>query len=220
MSIGTTIKKLRRDRNITQEQLADYLGITSRAISQWECDRTAPDISQLPLLANIFEVSSDVLLGIDSAKKEETIACFLVEYTELGNKGKRMEQFKLTEETYNKFPNDFRVVEKYIWELFYDPSYMEEPFGEGVHKDELYKLYNNILDGCTVQKIRYSAMNIIGSLYINDGLTDKAKEICEQFPESIYDVSSEQFEQLYARSDKDKYIEYIKKIFNLQPSIS
>ena len=50
MSIGSTIKRLRRERDLTQEQLAEYLGITSRAVSQWECDRTAPDISQLPAL--------------------------------------------------------------------------------------------------------------------------------------------------------------------------
>lgn len=92
MSIGTTIKKLHRECDITQERLAEYLGITSRAISQWECDRTAPDISQLPLLANIFEVSADLLLGIDSAKREETMRNFLSQYAELGNKGKRMEQ--------------------------------------------------------------------------------------------------------------------------------
>ena len=47
MSIGSTIKKLRRERDMTQEQLAEYLGITANAVSQWECDRTAPDISQV-----------------------------------------------------------------------------------------------------------------------------------------------------------------------------
>ena len=59
MSIGTTIKRLRRERDITQEQLAEYLGISTGAVSQWECDRTAPDITQLPLLANVFDVSAD-----------------------------------------------------------------------------------------------------------------------------------------------------------------
>ena len=54
MSIGSTIKRLRREKDITQEQLAEYLGITSRAVSQWECDRTAPDISQLPALCHIL----------------------------------------------------------------------------------------------------------------------------------------------------------------------
>ena len=65
MSIGKTIKKLRRERDITQEQLAAYLGITSRAVSQWECDRTAPDITQLPLLSAIFDTTTDAILGVD-----------------------------------------------------------------------------------------------------------------------------------------------------------
>ena len=75
MSIGTTIKRLRRDRGMTQEQLAELLGLSTNAISQWECDKTAPDISNLPVLANIFEVSADVLLGIDleKSKKQEIL---------------------------------------------------------------------------------------------------------------------------------------------------
>ena len=44
MSIGTVIKKLRKEKDITQEQLADYLNITAQAVSQWECDNSAPDI--------------------------------------------------------------------------------------------------------------------------------------------------------------------------------
>ena len=54
MSIRATIKKLRRDRNITREQLAEMLGISTNAVSQWECVKTAPDISHLPVLANIL----------------------------------------------------------------------------------------------------------------------------------------------------------------------
>ena len=102
MSIGTAIKRLRRDRNITQEQLAEYLGISTGAISQWECDRTAPDITQLPLLANIFDVSADELLEIDGKKKDEIIKAFLQQYGELSNKGDHMSKFNLTKEMYRK----------------------------------------------------------------------------------------------------------------------
>ena len=77
MTIGTRIKQLRQEQNITQEQLADSLGITSRAVSQWECDRTAPDISQLPALANIFNVTTDMLLGVDISRREEAINAIL-----------------------------------------------------------------------------------------------------------------------------------------------
>ena len=211
MSIGTTIKRLRRERSITQEQLAEYLGISTGAVSQWECDRTAPDITQLPLLANIFDVSADELLEIDGKKKSEIIQTFLCEYDKLSNKGDMMSRFNLTKELYAKYPNDYNVVEKYVLGLFNDPNYPEEPLGETVHKTELYKLCENILENCTTQKIRYTAMSILSVLYINDGLSEKAKEICDEFPESIYDTVSEQYEQMYCRCDGEKYVEFIKK---------
>ena len=73
MTIGATIKQLRQEQDVTQEQLAEALGITSRAVSQWETDRTAPDISQLPALANFFDVTTDYLLGVDIRRKEEAV---------------------------------------------------------------------------------------------------------------------------------------------------
>ena len=211
MSIGTTIKRLRREQNMTQEQLADYLGVTSRAVSQWETDRTTPDISQLPILASVFNVSADVLLEIDNGKKEEAIHAFLLEYDRLSHDGKLKEKFNCTRCMYKKYPNDFRVMEKYMYELFYDPNYSEEPFGEEIHKEELYKLCDKILSACTEQKIRYYAMNVLTVLYLNDGMMKKAEEICKEFPESYFDTSDECLEQLYARSDREKSEVYMKK---------
>ncbi len=79
MTIGLTIRQLRQEQDITQEQLAEALGITSRAVSQWECDRTTPDISQLPALANFFDVTTDHLLGVDICSKEYEIRLICVE---------------------------------------------------------------------------------------------------------------------------------------------
>ena len=98
MSIGSIIKRLRREKDITQEQLAEHLGITSRAISQWERDRTSPDISQLPALCHIFDVSSDVLLGINIEKSNEEIIKHLTEANDLGNHGKNEERTALLRE--------------------------------------------------------------------------------------------------------------------------
>ncbi len=211
MSIGTTIKRLRREKNMTQEDLAGYLGITSRAVSQWECDRTAPDISWLPVLASVFDVSADVLLEIEGGRRASDINAFLSEYDRLSHEGKQKEKFVLTEGMYKKYPNDFRVMEKYLFELFNDPNYPEEPFGEEIHKEELYKLCGEILDKCTIQKIRYSAMEVMSVLYLNDGMTKKAEEICTELPESYFDTANECLEQVYIRSDKEKYEACIKK---------
>ena len=92
MTIGATIKQLRQEQDITQEQLADALGITSRAVSQWETDRTAPGISQLPALANFFDVTTDHLLGVDIRHKEDELKKIYAQmnkYDEVGDqKGK------------------------------------------------------------------------------------------------------------------------------------
>ena len=73
MSIGTNIKRIRREKGITQEKLAELLGITPSAISQWETDRVLPDITQIPLLCSIFDVTSDEILGISNDSKMQEI---------------------------------------------------------------------------------------------------------------------------------------------------
>ena len=77
VKIGSFLKELRKEKNLTQEQLAEYLGISACAISQWECDRTSPDISQIPALCHIFDITSDTLLGIDIEKTNEQIVKYL-----------------------------------------------------------------------------------------------------------------------------------------------
>lgn len=209
--ISENIKRLRREKNITQEKLAEHLNVSTQAVSKWERNETYPDITMILPLASYFGVSTDELLGLDAAKNEAKIQEYLDKYCKLGACGKRFEQFNLMCKAYKEFPNDFRVIEKYIWELNYDPNYTTEPFGEGVHKDELYHLCYRVLDECTIAQTRFAAASIIGNLYILDGMIDKAKESCEQFPASYYDTKSEQMEQVYARTDGKLYLQTVRE---------
>ncbi len=70
MSFGDKIKTLRRQSNYTQEKLAELLSISPQAVSRWETDVAMPDISLLPPIANLFGVSTDYLLGMDSYQKD------------------------------------------------------------------------------------------------------------------------------------------------------
>lgn len=106
MSIGAVIKKLRKEKNFTQEQLAEYVGISAQAISQWECDKSAPNIYQIPILAKIFNISADVILEINPSGIEIEIQSFLKKYNDLGNLGEKKEHFDMTESMYKKYPSD------------------------------------------------------------------------------------------------------------------
>lgn len=61
-TIGNRISKHRREKGMTQEELAEKLGVSSQAVSKWENDQSCPDISLLPTLCRIFGISTDELL--------------------------------------------------------------------------------------------------------------------------------------------------------------
>lgn len=70
--LSENLKKYRIIKNLTQEDLANYLNITPQSVSKWERGETYPDITFLPALANIFETSIDLLIGMDVVRAKET----------------------------------------------------------------------------------------------------------------------------------------------------
>lgn len=69
-TLGTRIARLRKEKNLKQENLALLLNVSPQAVSKWENDVTCPDISILPELAKILSVSVDVLLSGESEEKK------------------------------------------------------------------------------------------------------------------------------------------------------
>ncbi|WP_425448806.1 helix-turn-helix domain-containing protein [Dethiothermospora halolimnae] len=69
--IKLTIAKLRKEKGITQSQLAEYLGISFQSVSKWENGTTMPDINLLPKLSEYFQVSVDQILGIKPLSNRE-----------------------------------------------------------------------------------------------------------------------------------------------------
>ena len=63
MSIGQTIKLYRKEKDLTQSELAELIGVSTQAISKWETGSGMPDISQIVPLARVLEITTDKLLG-------------------------------------------------------------------------------------------------------------------------------------------------------------
>ena len=72
MYLPANLKKYRIAKGLTQEEVAAFLGITAQSVSKWERGESYPDITFLPALANIFETSVDLLIGMDAVRAEET----------------------------------------------------------------------------------------------------------------------------------------------------
>ena len=69
-SFGTRLANFRRERNLTQNEIADRLNISAQAVSKWENDLTSPDIETLIKLSEIFNISVDELVGRKSSDSE------------------------------------------------------------------------------------------------------------------------------------------------------
>lgn len=72
LHLAKNLRKYRILKNLTQEDIAHYLNITSQSVSKWERAETYPDITLLPALANILETSIDLLMGMDTIRAAET----------------------------------------------------------------------------------------------------------------------------------------------------
>ena len=71
MNISDRIQSLRKARGITQEQLADAVGVSRQAVSKWEAEQSAPDLERVVAMAEYFDVTTDYLLrGIEPAPKK------------------------------------------------------------------------------------------------------------------------------------------------------
>lgn len=74
MNIAERIQHLRKTKGISQEQLADDIGVSRQAVSKWESIQSVPDIDRIILLADYFNVSTDYILrGIESNKPDSRV---------------------------------------------------------------------------------------------------------------------------------------------------
>lgn len=71
LTLGKRIAAGRKKLGLTQDQLAEKLGVTAQAVSKWENDQSCPDITMLPKLADIFGTSTDALLGMEKQRIHE-----------------------------------------------------------------------------------------------------------------------------------------------------
>lgn len=106
LHIGQNIRRLRRTRNLTQEEVAAHLGISFQSISKWERGDGYPDITMLPALAHYFGASVDELLGVNELARETLYADINREWDENNRTGKHEENVSLMRSALKDFPND------------------------------------------------------------------------------------------------------------------
>ncbi len=107
LNFGENLKKLRRSHDMTQEELAEALGLSIQAISRYETQAAYPDIEMLPVIAGYFGVTVDSLLGVSGEAKERRRNEYSAKANIEENPEKRLEIIK---KWYSEFPDDWDAV--------------------------------------------------------------------------------------------------------------
>ena len=108
LKLAENIRLFRKNKKMTQEQLAEALGVTVGAVSKWESAMTTPEISMIMCLAEFFDTSVDVLLGYHLQNK--SLPQIMEELKELRQQKEYDEAISLGEKSMQKYPNYFDLV--------------------------------------------------------------------------------------------------------------
>ena len=118
LNIGNTIKHLRKSKDITQEELADILGVSYQSISRWETGACYPDMELLPVISDFFGITVDKLLSVNEKAEQEKVNQYLNRFQEAISKGKVYDCIAIAREGIAEYPNNFALLNKLMYALF------------------------------------------------------------------------------------------------------
>ena len=179
VKIGENIKRLRKERDMTQEQLAAELEVSYQAVSRWELGTTYPDIGLLPVIAGYFDVTVDELLGVDVDRRQEEVKKILEQAHKFTNKGKVYDAVCLLREKVKEYPNNAELLYTLASDLYFLNNGKEESVKYTKEAIELlkkaikYDKNNDFTDSCK-KGLVYT--------YVNLGEYEKAREIALELP--------------------------------------
>ena len=107
LNIADNLKRLRKQCKITQEDLANFIGVSFQAVSKWECGDGYPDITIIPIIANFFGVSLDELVGMNEMKNQEKLEEIKKQHSKLTSEGKIKDDVALLRDALKIHPNDY-----------------------------------------------------------------------------------------------------------------
>ena len=174
------IKSLRKSRGITQEQLAGYLDVSPQAVSRWETGTSCPDISLLPQIAALFEITVDELLGVNETEKRREINAVVTETSAMIDRNITEEPIRILRDTLKKYPNNDRLLCTLMYALY--AASEDEDFCRA-HDAEILAIAARIFDYSADDDCRNEARRLLFRHCCDTGRTAEALKIADEMPD-------------------------------------
>ena len=183
MNIGTNIYTLRKEKKITQAQLAEKLGVSEQAISKWENDQCAPDVSLFPIIAEFFGVSIDRIFGYHTSSYNDDVEAIMKAADDSMDTYKEIE---IIGEGLKKYPNspDLKIYLAFSLSMVNRMSKDEKEKHDAIEK--AINVCKEVVNSCGDIKQVDRALNMLRRIYCEIGEFEKAVEAVEKISANGY----------------------------------
>lgn len=185
MKINEIIRTRRKELKLTQEQAAEYLGISAPAVNKWEKGVSYPDITLLPPLARLLKVDLNTLLSFEEELTDEEINHFCSRIFAVLKESGYKPGHELAVQKIKEYPNSYKLIYNLAGflkgALLMFPTAEEDKAG---YEEEIRELFKRVArDKEADWGIRGSALNMLVGDYIQMEEYDKAEELLAEIPD-------------------------------------
>lgn len=183
--ISERIRRHRMEHNLTQDALAQVLGVSPQSVSKWECEDGYPDITLLPAIANFLEISVDELIGCDEITIQSDIQ---KNYLDRIGTLDEDEWLELSLAYHHKYPRNWQIATLLMQHIVSNCRDLIDAF-----KPYLYSLCERILSDCSDAVYRKSAVHYVCMICPEDEVDSYLKRISEVTDEERLSVWEDRF---------------------------
>ena len=177
IQLGEKIKSLRKQKNISQEVFANYLGVSFQAVSKWENGITMPDVAAIPAIASFFGVSTDELFDFNLYEIEKNVSAIVDEHSKYWDTDKRKAE-RIIRDGLKKYPGNDVLLNCLI-------GVLDLPEQSG----EVISTAKALIESTKYDDVRLDAWRILAEAYAVQGEMQAAKDAIEHIPELYFSKS-------------------------------
>lgn len=190
MKINEIIKEKRNAQGLTQEQVADYLGVSTPAVNKWEKGNSYPDITLLPSLARLLRVDLNTLLSFKDDLSDQEIGNFVNEVSEIINsKGFDM-GFEKAMDKIHEYPTCDKLILT-VATILQGSIYMFGVENKEYYEKHIEKLYEKVVNSDDME-LRNQAVSMLINKYLERKEYEKAQSCIDKLPNVTYDKKQQQ----------------------------
>lgn len=187
-NIGQRIKDLRKKNDLTQEKLADFLGVTYQSVSKWETGITMPDLALIVPLARVLGVSTDELLGMKSTETDTRREEIELAYKKTWETGDMEERYRISQAAVSEYPGDMKYLNWLAWITAMRSFSFADNKTYIAEQEKAIKQFACVIENAGDERIKASSIQGIVQYLSFRGRHDEARKYAECYPEN-YSVS-------------------------------